>query len=188
MKIKLPLATVLLALMNVFLAVVLGLRLWEGSQRTALTAVDARKPDVTSSIIDLPPAAVIDSIQARAIFHKTRSFYVAPPPQNTVPPPPDFRLVGAMSIPGKQHAVLLHSATGVRTRVGVGDLLAGWTVIRIEPTKVTVQSGERSAEITSGARTQNAGVTTIGGPGSSASPNVSNGVRVLGNVPAISKQ
>jgi len=184
MKIRLPLVTVSLVLVNVFLGAVLGLRVYEGSQRKALSVVDAANPDVSFDVIDLPAAAVIDSIQGRAIFHKTRSFYVAPPPQISVLPPPDYRLVGAMSIPGKQSATLLQPATGARTRVGVGDQLAGWTVIHIESTKVTIQSGERTVDITSGARTQGAGVTMIGASASNVSPSPSNGVRIIGNRPA----
>lgn len=184
MKTKLPLATVSLVLVNICLAVALGWRVFEGSQRTALTTISAAEPDVSFEVVDLPAAAVIDAIQARAVFHRTRSFYVAPPPQISVLPPPDYRLVGAMSIPGKQSAMLLQPASGVRTRVGVGDQLAGWTVIRIESTKVTVQSGERTVDITSGARMQSPGVTMVGASGASASANTSSGVRIIGNSPA----
>lgn len=184
MKIKLPLVTLLLVLINGCLAAVLGWRLFEGSQRTTLTVIEAAEPDVSFGAIDVPVAAVFDSIQARAIFHKSRSFYVAPPPQADVLPPPEYRLVGSMSIPGQQSAVLMHQSGGTRTRVSIGDVIAGWTVAAIEPTRVTMQSGERSVEITSAAHTQGGGVTIVGASAPTSSPAAANGVRVLGNSPA----
>jgi hypothetical protein len=179
MNVKVPLATLLLVVTNGCLLTVLGWRLLEGSQREALLQAEARKPDVTFAPVDAPAIAGIDSLQARAIFHQSRSFYVEPPPQVIEQPPPDYRLAGSMSVAGKQSAVLVNPQTGTRLRVAMGDQVDGWTVAAIHPGKVILQSGERMAEITSAARTQSGGVTVTSAqvvPSANAS-----GVRFLGN-------
>lgn len=183
MKVTLPLALPLLVLVNAGLLTTLGWRLVEGSERERLLQTEARAPDVTFDAIDVPAVASIDSIQARAIFHQSRNFYVAPPPAVAEQQPPDYRLAGFMTVAGKQSATLIHSQSGARVRVGRGDEVEGWIVAAIQPGKVILQSGARLTEIASGSRSKGGGVTITGAQAAKnvAAPANVGGVRVLGN-------
>lgn len=184
MKVRVPLSMLLLIILNGCLATAVGWRLLEGSLRQQLLHAEAAGSDVTFSAIDAPAVGNID-IQARPIFHQSRSFYVAPPPQVVQQPPPEYRLTGSMSIAGKSSAVLIHGVTGARTSVSLGDEVEGWTVAAIEPGKVTLQFADRVAEITSRSSPQGRGVTVVGAQASNqtslAPAPGTNGVRVLGN-------
>jgi hypothetical protein len=180
MKVKLPLAV--LVLVNAGLLTTLGWRLLEGSERDRLLQTEGGPSDVTFDAVDVPAAASIDSIQARAIFHQPRNFYVAPPPAVAEPPPPDYRLAGFMTVAGKQSATLIHSQSGARVRVGSGDQVEGWIVAAIQPGKVILQSGSRMAEIISGSRSRGGGVTVTGAQAANVgAPANRGGVRVIGN-------
>ena len=181
MNLKLPLAMLLLIVVNACLLATLGWRLLDGSEREALLQVEARAADVTFAAVDVPAVGSIDSIQARAVFHQSRSFYVAPPPQVVEQPSPDYRLAGSMSVAGKQSAVLINGA-GARIRIGAGDQVDGWTVAAIQPGKVTLQLGDRVAEITPTSKAQGGGVTVTGAQAAVVAP-IGTGVRVLGNAP-----
>lgn len=181
MSARVPLLTLLLCAVNAALAVALGWRLMHGSQRHELVAATAQKTSLTFESLDPPAVTPVDSIQAQAIFHASRSFYV-PPVETVVQPPPDYRLVGSMSIPGKPPAaVLIHSQTGERMRVAKGDQLEGWTIADVAPGRVTMQLGERSAEITTTARQVAPGMSVIvTQPVRTTSAAAPGGVRVLG--------
>lgn len=179
MSVKLPLSMLLLILLNGGLLATLGWRLVEGSGRDDLLVTAARESNVTFGAVDAPVAGAVDSIKPRAIFHQSRSFYVAPPPQTVEQPPPAYRLAGSMTVAGKQSAVLVALQSGTRTRVLVGDEVEGWTVAAIQAGKVILQSGGRATEITAAGKVQ-AGVTVVGAQASTM-PAPVNGVRVLGN-------
>jgi hypothetical protein len=183
MNVKVPLAMLLLIVVNGGLLTALGWRLTEGSQREELLQTQERAPDVTFDAVDVPGVGTFDSVQARAIFHQSRSFYVAPPPQIVEQQPPNYRLAGSMSVAGRQSAVLINAQTGARVRVGMGDQVDGWVVAAIQSGKVTLQSGARVAEITAGSKTQGGGVIVTSAQATvTPSPNA-NGVRLLGNSP-----
>jgi hypothetical protein len=184
MNVKVPLAMLLLIVVNGCLLTALGWRLTEGSQRADLLQTKERAPDVTFDAVDVPGTGAFDSIQTRAIFHQSRSFYVAPPPQVVEQPPPDYRLAGSMSVAGRQSAVLINAQTGARLRVGMGDQVDGWTVAAIQPGRVTLQSGARVAEITPSSKAQGGGGVTVTSAQATAVPSSNtNGVRLLGNAP-----
>lgn len=181
MRVRVPLVTLLLCAVNAALALALGWRVLHGSQRQELVTAAPRATPATFASLDLPALTAIDSIQAQAIFHTSRSFYV-PPVQTVVQPPPDYRLVGSMSIPGKPpSAVLMHAQSGARMRVAKGDQLEGWTVTEVVPGRVTVQLGDRSTEITA-ARQASSGMSMVVSqpPVPTTAAAAAGGVRVLG--------
>jgi len=181
MKVRVPLITLTLVIANAGLVVALGWRLMEGSRRADLVAGDAAALETSFPSMEASPGAPLDTIQSRAIFHRSRTFHVAPPVPQVVQPPPDYRLAGSMSVAGKQSAVLIHSQTGARVRVSMGEQLEGWTVAAIELGIVKVQLGDRIVEISAASRRPGTEVTLASGQQPTPQAAAQNGVRVIGN-------
>lgn len=159
MNVRLPLITV--AVVNVAAASLVAVQLWNGSQRDQLAGAESMQIPVAGAVHELPAATIFDAVQAQAVFHKSRSFYVAPQAPVVQQPAPDYRYAGSMSIPNRPaSAVLTHNQTSARMKVAVGDQLEGWTVADVRPGKVVVQLGDRMAEITATARGQAGGTAS----------------------------
>ncbi|HEY7641632.1 MAG TPA: hypothetical protein VH814_18020 [Steroidobacteraceae bacterium] len=185
---RLPLFTVLLAVANVALACVVVVQLF-GTTRLADEVKAAAQRAHPATVPDVPTVvtpASFEGLQTQAVFHKSRSFYVAPAAPAVEQPPPDYRMVGLMALPNRPpSAVLLNNQSNARVRVATGDQLDGWNVADVNARRVVVQLGERTAEITSTSRAPNSGGVVIT-PGSQASMTASPGmVRVLGTTPAV---
>jgi hypothetical protein len=181
--VKVPLFTVLLAALNVTFAWAVGAQLIGTPslrEQVKAAAATATQPAVPKVPAPLAPTS-FDGLQAQAVFHKSRSFYVAPASPSLQQPAPDYRMVGLMAMPKRPpSAVLLHNQSNVRVRVAAGDQLDGWSVAEVNAKRVVVQLGERTAEINSATRVLTGGivVTSSNQPSStSASPGM---VRVLG--------
>jgi len=183
--VRLPLFTVLLAVLNVALACAIGVQLF-GTPRLDDEVKAASQRARLPAIPELPavvPSMSFEGLQSQAVFHKSRSFFVAPAAPAEQQPPPDYRMVGLMALPNRPPAaVLLNNQSNVRVRVAAGDQLDGWSVADVSSKRVVLQLGDRSAEITSTTRAASGGVVIT--PGSQASTAASPGmVRVLGNTP-----
>lgn len=179
-----PLATILLVLVNVGMACAIGWRVYSGSQVVELTSAAGVAEPFEPVAATQPPVTRLDELTELAVFHKSRSFYVAPPPQLTIQPPPDYRLAGAVIFPGQPaSAVLIHAQTGARTRVKPGDEVDGWKVTAVKPTAVTLQFQDRTTEITRSAGSQSFGITTVPlAPAAATAPAAkANNVRILGS-------
>lgn len=181
MNARLPLVTLALAATNGLLAVALMWRLLTGSAVAEIEQVTPGPTQVTPHSWAPPPRIPLDNLTALAVFHKSRNFYVAPPPPVNVQPPPDYRLVGSMTFPGRPaSAVLAHAQTGTRARVAVGDVLEGWSIASVTSKVVTLQLDGRSASIVASGGAQGSGLTMVSG--AMNVPAASTGsVRVLGN-------
>jgi hypothetical protein len=158
--VNVPLVTVVLAVLNVAFIWLIGAQLIgapslrEEVKAAAATAAAPVIPQLPASLV---PAS-FDGLQAEAVFHKSRSFYVAPASPAAQLPPPDYRMVGLMAVPNRPpSAVLLHNQSNTRIRVAAGDQLDGWSVSEVSAKRVVVQLGERTAEINSSTR------ATVGG-------------------------
>lgn len=183
---RLPLFTVLLAVLNIVLAWAIGVQLLGGPRledQVKAAAAAAKTPAAPESPVALAPAS-FDGLQSQAVFHKSRSFYVAPASPAAQQPPPDYRMVGLMALPNRPpSAVLLNNQSNARLRVAVGDQLDGWSVAEVSAKRVLLQLGERTAEINSASRAAPGGMVIT--PGSQASTTASPGVvRVLGTTTA----
>jgi hypothetical protein len=180
--VRLPLFTVLLAALTAALACAIGVQLLGTpplADEIKAAAEHARIPAVPELPVAVAPPS-FDGLEAQAVFHKSRSFYVAPATPVVVQPPPDYRMVGLMALPSRPpSAVLLNNQSNARVRVAVGDQLDGWNVAEVSARGVVVQLGERTAQITSTTRPANGGIVIT--PGSQASTTAAPGmVRVLG--------
>lgn len=146
---RIPLLTIMLVGANVALAVLMGVKLVSGSQQQALLAAQARNLPEPVMQLDTPDlSANLESIQAAAVFHASRSFYVAPPQPVIVQPPPDYRLTGSMALPNRPAAaLLLNNQTRASARVVVGDELEGWAVTEVSSRRVVLQRDGRTAEL-----------------------------------------
>jgi hypothetical protein len=122
-----------------------------GTQADAILATAGKENNTTAIDIQVPTVASnLDVIQSQPIFHITRSFYVPPDPTTVVvqTPPPDYRLVGVMTLPNRPiNAFLVNGQTGVRSRVQKGDTLEGWTVEDVSNQRVALSLDGRHAEI-----------------------------------------
>ena len=179
---KLPLFTVLLAAINVLLLWAIGAQLFGGprlEEQVKAAAAAAKMPAVPELPAALAPTS-FDGVQAQAVFHKSRSFYVAPASPITQQPPPDYRMVGLMALPNRPpSAVLVNNQSNARLSVVVGDQVEGWSVAEVTAKRVVLQLGDRTAEINSASRAASGGMVIT--PGSQASTTSSPGmVRVLG--------
>jgi hypothetical protein len=160
--VRLPLFTVLLGSANVGLAAWLAVRAFTGWSLDALTTEESPMRTVEAVPTVAPAAPSFDSIQAQAVFHKSRSFYIAPESPVAQQPPPDYRLAGSMAVPNQpRSAVLVGNRSNARVKVVVGDLLEGWTVAEVTPTHVVVQLGERTEQIGTSTRSQPGGMRLI---------------------------
>lgn len=171
MKARLPLPTLLLALLNLALFAGLSVQMLRGSKREELLNATGQTLSVTPLNIDAGrPVVDLEPIRNQALFHKTRAFYIAPAAPAVELPPPDYRVAGSMSLPnGPLTAMLVHNQTAARIKVSAGDLLEGWTVAEVGPRKVTLQQGTRSAEIGS-MSTARSGINLVPNGQRSASP------------------
>jgi hypothetical protein len=160
---RLTLSTIVLTGLNAVLFGALAVQLTRGSQRDALLESAVPQAPIAPRKFDMPSAMVnLDSVQSRAVFYKSRNFYVAPASPVVEQPPPDYRLTGSMSFPNRPlTALLMHNQTHARVKVVSGDQLDGWTVSDVGPRRVVVQLGERSAEIGSAAVSRSPGVTIV---------------------------
>jgi len=188
--VRFPLFTVLLAVLNVALAWAIGVQLL-GAPRIGEQVQAAAATATAPALPELPAArmpASFDGLQAQAVFHKSRSFYLAPASPIAQQPPPDYRMVGLMALPNRPpSAVLLNNQSNVRVRVTVGDQVEGWSVVEVSARSVVVQLGERTAEINSAARLTAGGLVSTPGSQVSATVAAPGMVRVLG-APATSTQ
>jgi len=183
--VRLPLFTVLLAALNVALACAVGVQLFGTPSLDDEIKVAAQRARPLT-VPDLPNAVAsmsFERLQSQAVFHRSRSFYIAPAAPAVLEPPPDYRMVGLMAMPNRPpSAVLLNNQSNARVRVAAGDQLDGWNVTDVSTKRVVLQLGDRTAEITSTTRAASGGVVIT--PGSQASATASPGmVRVLGNAP-----
>jgi hypothetical protein len=185
-----PLITVVLAALNVALGWAIGAQLIGAPSlrdQVKAAAATAAAPAVPKLPSPLAPTS-FDGLQSQAVFHKSRSFYVAPASPSLQQPAPDYRMVGLMAVPNRPpSAVLLHNQSNVRVRVAAGDQLDGWSVAEVSAKRVVVQLGERTAEINSATRAATGGivVTSSNQPSpTAASPGM---VRVLGAPPSAAR-
>src|SRR5712671_477523 len=127
---RFDLGTVTLAALNlVFLATLVAV-LAGGTETKAILTASGKQAASTPLDIQVPAeTANLDVIQTQALFHASRTFYVPPDPAAVAVnvAPPDYRIVGAMSLPNKPTiAFLVHSQSGARSKVQKGDTLDGW--------------------------------------------------------------
>jgi hypothetical protein len=178
---RIPVLTLLLCGLNSLLLAVVCWRALDGSKRDELVQSAGHAPQTTALDLSLPSVPDASVIQAQAIFHKTRAFYVAPVAPIVQQAVPDLRLAGSMSIPNQPSAALLvNPQSGARTKVHVGDQLEGWTVAEIGPRRVVLQLGDRREEITNSSGSIASGMTTSAMSPGAAAP--AGGIRVLSGV------
>lgn len=177
---RIPLSTVVLGILNAAAAGVLIARIVAGSQVEALQATQAQaRPASVAPVDETGPPVDFGAIQAQAVFHKSRSFYVPPAMPLQEQPPPDYRFAGSMVLPnGGATAVLIHNQSSVRTKVASGDQLEGWTVTEVGSKRVIVTLGERTVEI-GAARAPAGGSMSFGS--APAVNTTGSAIRVLGN-------
>lgn len=163
-EVRLPLATVLLAVLNVALASAIGMRVL-GEPSIAERVKAAAAAQTAGAVEEVPSAPVptsFDTLQSEAVFHKSRSFYVAPASPGAQHPPPDYRLAGLMALPDRPpSAVLLNNQSNARVRVAAGDQLDGWNVAEVSARRVLLQLGERTAEISAATSTGSSGMVRV---------------------------
>lgn len=98
-------------------------------------------PDLALAMPE-PRLGIYPVIQNQALFHRSRTFYVPPPPDAApvLPAIPDYVFAGAMTPPGgKAVAALKDPQTGALTRVRVGDTLSSWSVRIVDARRVVVE-------------------------------------------------
>jgi hypothetical protein len=136
---------------------------WQRGERL-IAAVDTL-PLTRTPIPDLalampePRLGIYPVIQSQALFHRSRTFYVPPPPDAApvLPAIPDYVFAGAMTPPGgKAVAALKDPQTGSLTRVRVGDTLSSWSVRIVDARRVVVEH--------SGTQREFAATTAASGP------------------------
>lgn len=174
----------LLVLANIALVSWLGVMLWRGTQIDELLAVTPAAIKLSEHTIEFTRSNQdYTVVRTRPLFYSSREFYVAPDPALAVPalPKPNYRLTGTIGTPQKGTVALLVPEGGTTARkVVVGDVLDGWTVKVVEPTRVRVEAGSETFEIVSGKRTSGIGMTVKSLERANASTN-SGGIRVLGS-------
>jgi hypothetical protein len=181
--VKVPLFTIGLAVLNVALVWAIGAQLIGSPsirEEVRAAAATAAAPVIPELPVPVMPTS-FDGLQAQAVFHKSRSFYVAPASPSAQQPLPDYRMVGLMAVPNRPpSALLLHNQSNARVRVAAGDQLEGWSVAEVSAKRVVLQLGARTSEINSATRAAASGLVITSSNQSSptvASPGV---VRVLG--------
>jgi hypothetical protein len=161
---RMSVTTAVLAALNLVLVGAVGWQLARGSQRDSL--LNARSAATTRPPVQLELQEVtgnLEPLQEQAVFYKSRRFYVVPPAATVVEAPsPDYRFTGSMSLPNRGlTAILMHNQTNRRIKVATGDDLDGWAVTAVESKRVTVQLGERTAQIGATTSGSGAGVTQV---------------------------
>lgn len=109
----------------------------------------------------LGPPSVVDTnlgdtyalLISQPLFQSDRKY--TPPPKSDATvvqsPPPDFALTGYLDIPGRPAKAFLHERSGTRTlTVAMGDGLDGWSIVGLNPKRVILRQGDRTAELTRG--------------------------------------
>ena len=130
------------------------LSLWRGTQTASLLATPARRVAPPEALPG-PPTSVsptLATLQDHALFHATRRYIAPPDPrsQPTIPPTPDYQLVGTFTVPNKPSIALLKNKTaGSSRQVRTGEALDGWQVTGIETRRILLKYGEQVVEITS---------------------------------------
>jgi hypothetical protein len=124
-------------------------RLIQGSSVQSLPDSSARKLSWAKSDFSIPGRALdLTEIRDRPLMYATRALYVAPPsPQLPSAPPPSYRLVGTLVVPGKPALALLMPPAGSARRIKVGDELDGWKVRGIDVGRVVLELGVQRIEL-----------------------------------------
>jgi hypothetical protein len=161
---RISVVTVVLAVCNLGLVSALGIQLWKGSERSSLLMVAPAQIQVSEQEFGVPIGQDSgDDLQALALFHASRSFYIPPAPAMRVRPPPDYRLAGVIRLPSRPvAAVVISNQTNARMKISKGDRLDEWSVEDIQPGKIEISLDGQRAEITtksSAAVTANAAVS-----------------------------
>jgi hypothetical protein len=145
------LGILVLALVSCVVAVIV-----RGTQAAMLLATPANPAagfELDLSSPRQPPD--LAAMQTQPLVHSSRAFYQKPaetPP--AAPPRPDYRLAGALMLPGKAPVAVVVNRMGNQSRrVKVGDELDGWRVASVDRKRVLLTWGVERAEITSGSST-----------------------------------
>lgn len=161
---KARLLTSVLLVINVCALALLIVRVWHGTQTVSLLAT-APKPFAVPETDTEAPSRVtsLAVIQDQALFYASRRFYTPPPPSTlpVTPPRPDYKLAGTFIIPSKPTVALLTGAAGVSRKVKTGDDLDGWTVQAVESSRLTLQYGTTTFEISSAGKGGSAGMQLV---------------------------
>jgi hypothetical protein len=166
---RLPLSTLTLGTVVFAISVAVIAVLAQGTQAQQLLATPAKPPAPFVFDGSAPLAAVdLAAIQSQPLVHVSRNFYQKPvEAAPAAPPRPDYRLAGAMILPGKTPVAVVVSRVGNESkRVKPGDELAGWRVATVDRKQVVLTWGSERAEITPGAPgLSSAAITQTGGTG-----------------------
>lgn len=181
-------ATILLVMANVGLALLVVLLWKRGQARVSEPAVVSAQPG------SLPDLAVLNSVPTRSVdvttirdqsvFYATRAFY-RPPATPVEVPPPEYEMAGSLRLAnGKRIAFAKRKADQSSRTLHVDDDLEGWRVTLIEPDRIVLTQNEQSAELYARARSGAASSGLIRGANApraiqSGIP-IQSGVRVLG--------
>lgn len=157
---KWSIAKVLLITSNAVLVCSCLWRLMDGPEDIQIEAAQAPR-SIGLHHDFVPPALSSGAIQTAAIFHESRQFYAPQavgPIEQAAPP---YRLAGAMLMPRRSVAHLIHTETQARTKVSIGETLEGWVVIEITARRVVLQQGARTVDIAANSSPASAGVKTV---------------------------
>ncbi len=100
-----------------------------------------------------PPAPTATAaIAAHPLFYPSRQPWVAPPPApppvpHAAPPPPDYLVFGVVLSGGTHSAVVKPSGAARTMLVSEGDVLAGWTLRRIDATGLHFEAAGQTYDI-----------------------------------------
>src|SRR5689334_10435584 len=143
--------TALLALLSIGFAVILVMRIWQGTSAAELLATAAQAHPLPVTRLDEPQrVSDLAPIRNKALFYASRRFFVPPlaPATPAAPPAPDYRLVGTFVIPRKPTiALLVHGTDGASRKVRPGDAIDGWTVQSVEKSRVVLEYEAQHVEI-----------------------------------------
>ena len=124
-----------------------------GHSDIQLAAVDELTRANRALATDTMPGDVTETYKVligAPVFHQDRK-YVPPPevdPVATASPPPDWVMTGYLSLPGKSPKAFVRQRAGGKTMtVTTGDTVEGWTVTDVVAKRVSLQQGERSADM-----------------------------------------
>jgi hypothetical protein len=141
----------MLVLLAVNLTVAAGIvhELWGGTATRELLGTAPRSGLTLPGLpLESPHTTALNTIQEHALFHATRTFFVAVDPHALPIPKPDYELVGTLIIPRKPTVALLRQrATSASRKVKPGDDLDGWMVEVVENGRVVITNKDKRAEI-----------------------------------------
>jgi len=144
-----------LVVLNALLLVCLVWCMARGTQTAPLLATAPRRiqpPEGLPTIATGRPE--LSTLQDHALFHASRRYVapIDPRSQPTIPPIPEYQLVGTFSVPNKPSVALLKSkGSGASRQVHAGEELEEWRVEGIEARRIVLKHGEQFAELTSAA-------------------------------------